>query len=58
MPHPTWQELYNAAVVEFDLAKLPERLELQFINTEYGCTGLSAQRNTVSLMRHCACCSS
>ena len=27
MPHPMWQELYNAAVVEFDLAKLPERVE-------------------------------
>ena len=27
MPHPTWQELYNAALVEFDLAKLPERVE-------------------------------
>jgi hypothetical protein len=27
MPHPTWQEFYNAALVEFDLAKLPERVE-------------------------------
>jgi len=27
MPEPTWQELYNAALVEFDLAKLPERVE-------------------------------
>jgi hypothetical protein len=27
MPDPTWQELYNAAIVEFDLAKLPERVE-------------------------------
>jgi len=27
MPHPTWQELYNAALVEFDLARLPERVE-------------------------------
>ena len=27
MPHPTWQELYSAALVEFDLAKLPERVE-------------------------------
>ena len=27
MPDPTWQELYNAALVEFDLAKLPERVE-------------------------------
>ena len=26
MPHPTWQELYNAALVEFDLARLPERV--------------------------------
>jgi hypothetical protein len=27
MPHPTWQDLYNAALLEFDLAKLPERIE-------------------------------
>ena len=27
MPHPTWQDLYNAALVEFDLAKLSERVE-------------------------------
>jgi len=27
MPHPTWQELYNAAVLEFDLTRLPERVE-------------------------------
>ena len=27
MPDPTWQELCNAALVEFDLAKLPERVE-------------------------------
>src|SRR5207245_2998462 len=27
MPHPTWHELYNAALIEFDLAKLPERVE-------------------------------
>ncbi len=27
MPDPTWHELYNAAVVEFDLTKLPERVE-------------------------------
>jgi len=27
MPHPMWQELYNAALVEFYLAKLPERVE-------------------------------
>ena len=27
MPHPTWQELYNAALIEFDLAKPPERVE-------------------------------
>jgi len=27
MPHPTWQDLYNAALVEYDLAKLPERVE-------------------------------
>ena len=27
MSHPTWQELYNAALVEFDLARLPERVE-------------------------------
>ena len=27
MPDPTWQELYNAAIVEFDLTKLPERVE-------------------------------
>ena len=26
-PHPTWHELYNAALIEFDLAKLPERVE-------------------------------
>ena len=26
-PDPTWQELYNAALVEFDLARLPERVE-------------------------------
>ena len=28
MPDPTWQELYNAAIVEFDLTKLPERVEV------------------------------
>ena len=28
MPHPTWREWYNAALVEFDLAKLPERVEV------------------------------
>ena len=27
MPDATWQELYNAAVVEFDPSKLPERVE-------------------------------
>jgi len=27
MPLPTWHELYNAALVEFDLGKLPERVE-------------------------------
>jgi hypothetical protein len=27
MPNPTWQEMYNAAIVEFDLTKLPERVE-------------------------------
>jgi hypothetical protein len=27
MPNPTWQELYNAALVEFDLVKLPESVE-------------------------------
>jgi len=27
MSDPTWQELYNAAVLEFDLTKLPERVE-------------------------------
>jgi hypothetical protein len=27
MPNPSWQELYNAAVLEFDLTKLPERVE-------------------------------
>jgi len=27
MPDPTWQELCNAALVEFDLAELPERVE-------------------------------
>jgi len=61
MPDPTWQVLYNAAVVEFDLTKLPERVEAAcdaFINTEYGSTTLSAQRNTVSLMMHCTRCSS
>ena len=61
MPDATWQELYNAAVVEFDLSKLPERVEprvMRFINTEYGSTTLSAQRNTTSLTRHCACSSS
>jgi hypothetical protein len=24
---PTWQDLYNAALIELDLAKLPERVE-------------------------------
>ena len=28
MFNPTWQDLYNAALVEFDLAKLPERVEV------------------------------
>src|SRR2546426_5245801 len=27
MPHPTWHELYNAALLEFDLARLSERVE-------------------------------
>ncbi len=27
MSHPTWHELYNAALIEFDLAKLAERVE-------------------------------
>ena len=27
MPHPTWQDLYNAALIEFDLARRPERVE-------------------------------
>ena len=27
MPDPTWQELYNTAIVEFDLTQLPERVE-------------------------------
>jgi hypothetical protein len=27
MPDPTWQELYNAAILEFDLTRLPERVE-------------------------------
>ena len=27
MPDPTWHELYNAAILEFDLTKLPERVE-------------------------------
>jgi len=27
MPNPSWQELFNAAVLEFDLTKLPERVE-------------------------------
>ncbi|HEV2729174.1 MAG TPA: hypothetical protein VGV15_04005 [Terriglobales bacterium] len=26
-PDPTWQELYNAAILEFDLTKLPEGVE-------------------------------
>ena len=34
MPHPTWQDLYNAAFLEIDLAKLPERVASEFINTE------------------------
>ena len=28
MPDATWQELYNAAIVEFDLTELPERVEV------------------------------
>src|SRR5438094_2190569 len=27
MPHPTWHELFNAALLEFDLARLSERVE-------------------------------
>ena len=27
MSNPTWQDLYDAAMVEFDLKKLPERVE-------------------------------
>ena len=27
MPDPTWQELYNAAILEFDLTRLSERVE-------------------------------
>ena len=34
MPHPTWQDLYNAAFLEVDLAKFPERVASEFINTE------------------------
>ncbi len=26
MSNPTWQDLYDAAMVEFDLNKLPERV--------------------------------
>ena len=52
MPHPMWQELYNAAVVEFDLAKLPERVEAacQAIHQHRVQKGiLSLWRNTRSL---------
>ena len=27
MPHPTWHDLFNAALLEFDLARLSERVE-------------------------------
>ena len=27
MPHPAWQESYNAALIEFNFAKLPKRVE-------------------------------
>jgi hypothetical protein len=27
MSNPTWQDLYNSALIELDLAKLPERVE-------------------------------
>ena len=27
MSNPTWQDLYDAAMVDFDLKKLPERVE-------------------------------
>jgi hypothetical protein len=50
MPDPTWQDLYNAAILEFDLTRLPERVEAacQAIH-QYRvrkCQGLSAaERN-------------
>ena len=34
MPNPTWQDLYNAAFLEVDLAKFSERVASEFINTE------------------------
>ena len=27
MPRPAWQESYNAALIEFNFAKLPKRVE-------------------------------
>ncbi len=61
MPDHKWQELYNAAILEFDLARLPERVEAachaKFINTEYRSARASAQRNARSLTMLCECCS-
>jgi hypothetical protein len=34
MPDSTWQELYKAAIVEFDLARLPERVQAAYQGTK------------------------
>ena len=52
MSNPTWQDLYNAALLEFDLDKLPERVEAacQAIHQHRVQKGiLSLWRNTRSL---------
>src|SRR5437667_8441869 len=60
MPHPTWQEWYNAALVEFALAKLPERVEVacQAIHQhriQKGHTLTAEDRRSLTML--CECCS-
>jgi len=58
MPYPTWQEFSNAAVVEFDLAKLPERVQAdgrQLIAAEEGKELDGALRALFILMQRTVC---
>ena len=60
MPHPTWHELYNAALVELislNFLNVSRPHVRQFINTEYRKDILSLRRNARSSTMHCECCS-